>query len=241
MRVGVAIDQKPAPAIVSEVRREFFLRRVATIAIAIILLGGAILLLLSFSAKPQFDTQYALRLLSKHDPGVLTARFDDMATPNGSELFSSELLIENKSFALRDATVSLGENASEVIGSDMTYFGLRALDVGKTNRSWTCPEGTWLNVSLQETDRYLYVGAVGNWLTTLFFRDAASDWNWTDENIAAVAEAANATANASSFRSTVNSGYISQVWYFNPDERSAYEKQIADVVELANECNEVHA
>lgn len=230
----------PLPGL-AEVRREFYLRRLLEFgAAAAVLLIVALILWSALTAR--FDERYALELLSKHDAEVVNASFKAMATEEGSELFSSAIMIRNGTFVGREATISFAEdgNASRLVSSDAVWFGLRTPDIGRAARSWTCPEGTWLNMSVEESGRYLYVGAKGNWLMLSIWRQKIAEWNWTDEALAAAAQAANVSgASLGAMAEAVKAGSVAMTWYFAPGERAAYDAKVAELAELAAECEEV--
>jgi hypothetical protein len=222
-----------------------YLRMLAKLAIVGIILGVIFLMFWSAVTAPRFDENYVRSLLARHDPTIFPSERIGTGA-NSYDMISSDVFYEGGAFVERDAAISftVEGNDSVVVSGEASWLGPNPKDVGPSNRSWLCPGGTWLNVSTQETDNYLYAGATGNFLSLLWWRDAATEVGWSSEDIANVA--ANLTANittnitANQFQdAAIGKMYDSEVYYFSPDERAAYEQQLAEFAGFAAECQEV--
>jgi hypothetical protein len=237
-----ASNQKPE-TVLAEFRREFYLRKLLKLAVVGIILGVVFLLFWSAVTTPRFDENYVRSLLTRHDPTIAGDVFERHADIEaGEELVASSVSDDASGYVIRDAIITVGVSGDRrsVVSGEITMVGTPKLDIGTINRSFSCPNSTWLNISLHETDSYLYMGTVGNWVTLVAFTSIGED---TEQRAAAAASSGlNATfPDAKTLTESAKNLYTSQIFYFNPSEREAYEQNIGQLTEIASACEEVRA
>jgi len=243
------VNQKPAelPAL-AEVRRETYLHNLAKLAVVGLVLGLAFLLLWSFITAPRFDENYVRNLLARHDPILARAALDGMATeePDGLSTFSQLKTVTyvdaNMLPAAKEVEIVAADGGNIIEGSMVTFSSVpvQVSTPKSISRSWRCPGNTEYSTSVEETSQYLYIGIENTYLPYLQIQEIINEPGGLN---ASIEPSWNESWNADVWRHVQNAApwimRMSEVYYYNPSERSEFDAKLAEVSEITEACEEI--
>jgi hypothetical protein len=222
---------------------EHHFRWLLYVSAIVLALGGAFLLYVQLVQPEAFDEGFARQLLERHDPGLSQEEFFSEFTLEDGQEFANHRFIglardNGTLFAAREAVVTFDIETNETLRAAYLRFGSEPLGL-RPSRSWSCPYGTYLNLTLETTGRYRFIGLSTSYLPTLLFKgfleqqrsklDERLEQDYT-ETIGNNFELALGLASGAD---------LTKVWYFSPDEQELHDQQLAKILEGTAECTEV--
>jgi hypothetical protein len=217
------------------------------VIVAILVVAGFIAWPLLF---PTFDERYVRSLLARHDADFATARLVPMdteefdGTPTLTEIRSRSFIDSNHMAGAKEIELVSSENGSLISGQIVTISSTPSLYASRGNvRSWKCAFDTFYNLSTEETGQYLYIGVLSNYMA-LYYLNASVGSGGFDfsnvENAPGWNESWGSSMENLLYNST-KAAIVSEVHYYNPDEREAFDERLNATFEFLKPCEEAAA